>query len=137
MLYSPENRLFNNISYNMLVDIWQLHCLTWARKYRLEAPFKDDNVNSSIKTSNFETFGLHFSKTIHKIPPFDLFLLVWVSKQWLKNVLASPFNQKCHFCTQASKSNVTLSQALRLKSLQCFTWTSLSDDRCFYLYTRK
>ena len=91
MLYSPENRLFYNISYNMLVDIWQLHCLTLARKYRLEAPFKDDNVNSLIKTSNFETFGLYFSKTIHKISPFDLFLLVGVSKQWLKKRFGFPF----------------------------------------------
>ena len=59
----------------MLVDIWQLHCLTWVRKNRLETPFKGDNVNSSIKTSHFETFGLYLSKKIHIISPFVLFFL--------------------------------------------------------------
>ena len=89
MLCSSENLLFNNIDRNMLVDICQLHCLTWVRKYRLETPLKGDNVNSSIKTSNFETFGLYFSKKIHKISPFFFFcffFLVLVSSQWLKNV---------------------------------------------------
>ena len=50
----------------------------------IRSTVKVDDVNSLIKTSNFETFGLYFSKTIHKISPFDFFLLVWVSKQWLK-----------------------------------------------------
>ena len=75
MLCSRENLLFNNIGRNMLVDICQLHCLTWVRKYRLETPFKGDNINSTIKTSNFKTFGLYFSKKIHKISPFVLFFL--------------------------------------------------------------
>ena len=75
MLCSREDFLFNKIGHNMLVDICQLHCLTWVRKYRLETPFKSDNVNSSIKTSNFETFGLYFFKKIHKISEFVLFFL--------------------------------------------------------------
>ena len=75
MLCSPENILFNNIGHNMLVDIRQLHCLTWVRKYRLETPFKGDYVNSWIKTSNFENFGLYFSKKNYKISPFVLFFL--------------------------------------------------------------
>ena len=77
MLCSRENLLFNNIGHNMLVDIWKLHCLTWVRKYHLETPFKGNNVKSLIKTSNFETFGLYFSKKIHEILPFVLFFLVF------------------------------------------------------------
>ena len=136
MLCSCRNLLFNNIGLNMLVDICQLHCITWVRKYRLETPIKGNNVNASIKTSNFETCGLNFSKTIHKISPF-FFFLVLVNSQWLKTFWASPYNQKCPFCTLASKSNVTLTQALRLKILQSFTWKSLSGDLRFYLYTRQ
>ena len=54
-----------------------------------------------------------------------------------KKVWASPSNQKCPFCTLASKLNVKLAQALRLKILQYFIWKSLSDDRRFYLHARK
>ena len=75
ILCSRENLLFNIIGHYMLVDILQLHCLMWVRIYRLETPFKGDNVNSSIKTSNFETFGPYFSKKIDKISPFLLFFL--------------------------------------------------------------
>ena len=75
MLCGRKNLVFNNIGHNMLVDICQLHCLTWVRKYRLETPFEGDNVDSSIKTSTFETLGLYFSKKIHKISPFVLFFL--------------------------------------------------------------
>ena len=137
MLCSRENFLFNNIGHNMFVDILQLDCLTWVRKYRLETPFNGDNVNSSIKTSNFETFCLYFLKKIHKISPFVLFFLILVSRQWLKKVWASLYNQKYPSYALASKSNVTLSQALRLKILQSFTRKSLSGNRRFYLYTRK
>ena len=80
MLCSRENLLFNNIGHNMLVDIRQLNCLTWVRKYRLETPYKGDNVNSSIKTSNFESFCLYFSKKIHKISPFVLIFLGFSEK---------------------------------------------------------
>ena len=137
MLCSRGNLLFNNIGHNLLVDILQLHCLKWIRKYRLEMPFKGDYLNSSIKTSNSKTFGLYFSKKFTKFHRLFVFSLVLVSKQWLKNVWTSPYNQKCHFCTVASNSNVTLYKALRLKILQSFTWKSLSGDWRFYLYTRK
>ena len=80
MLCSRENLLFNNIGHNMLVDIWQQHCLMWVRKYRLETPYKGDNVKSPIKAANFVTFGLNFSKKIHKISPFVLFFLGFSEK---------------------------------------------------------
>ena len=80
MLCSHENLLFNNIGHNMMVDNRQLHYLTWVRKYLLETLFKGDNVNSSIKTSNYETFGLYFLKKIHKISPFVLFFLGFSEK---------------------------------------------------------
>ena len=118
MLRSRENLLFNNIDHNMLLDICQLHCLTWIRKYRLETSYKGDNVNSSIKTSISKLLVFISRRKFTKFHRLFCFFLVLAGSQWLKKVWASPYNQKCPFCTLASKSNVTLIQALRLKILQ-------------------
>ena len=98
-----------------------------------------DNMDETVlSSSNFETFGLYFSKKINKISPFVLlFFLVLGSSQWLKRFGPPLIIRNALFYILASKSNVTLSQALRLNSLQSFTWKSLSGDRRFYLYTRK
>ena len=103
-----------------------------------EIRFKGDKVNSPIKRQNSKILvfiSRRKLKTNHRL--FCFVFLVLVSKQWFKKVWASPHNQKCPFCTLASKSNVTLAQALRLKILQYFTWKSLSGDRRLYLHARK
>ena len=65
MLCSHENLLFNNIGDNMLVDIGQLHCFKWVRKYPLEKPFKCDNVSRNFwslfsREENLQNFSVCF-----------------------------------------------------------------------------
>ena len=59
--YSHEDVLFNIIFLNVLEGIKQFHLSMWFKKNRLETPFKGDNVNALIKTSNCENLVLYFS----------------------------------------------------------------------------
>ena len=90
-----------------------------------------DNVNSSIKRRK----NLVFISRRKFRRLFCVFLLL-VSKQCLKEVWDFPNNQKCPFCTLASKPNLTLTLALHLNILQSFTYKSLSDNWYFYLHAR-
>ena len=89
VLCSREYLLFNNIGHTMLEDIKQLHLLSRVKKYRLETPFKGDNVNSPIKRQ-ISKKNLYFSKKNQKISLFVLLFLVLVSKQWLENGFGFP-----------------------------------------------
>ena len=59
--YSREDVSFNIIFLNVLESIIQFHLSMWFKKIRLETPFKGDNVNAIIKTSNCENLVLYFS----------------------------------------------------------------------------
>ena len=61
VLYSHEDVLFNIIFLNVLEGIIQFHLSMWFKKTRLETPFKGDNVNALIETSNCEKLVLYFS----------------------------------------------------------------------------
>ena len=61
VLYSHEDVLFNIIFLNVLEGIIQFHLSLWFKKTQLETPFKDDNVNALIETSNCEKLVLYFS----------------------------------------------------------------------------
>ena len=113
VLYSHETVSFNIIFLNVLERIIQFHLSMWFRKKRLETTFKGDNVKSLIKTSNCENLVLYFSKTIQKIAAFAMLFLVSVTKHSLKNVLASPNDQKYQRYLLALKINVTLAWPLR------------------------
>ena len=54
----------------MLEGIKQLYLLMWFKKYRLEIPFKGDNVKALIKTSNCENLVPYFSKISQQIAAF-------------------------------------------------------------------
>ena len=53
-----EDVSFNCICLNMLEGIKQFFLLMWFKKTRLETPFKGNNVNALVKTSNFENLVL-------------------------------------------------------------------------------
>ena len=98
-----------------------------------EIPIRKSSIKCQIsKTLVFISRGK--LRIFHRL---FCFFMVSASKQRLKKDWAFARNQKCPFCTLASKSNATLAQALRLKILQSFTRKSLSGDRRFYLRARK
>ena len=57
---------------------------------RLETPFKGDNLNALLKTSNFEKFDLYLSEKFQKISAFAMLFLFSVTKQSLENVFGFP-----------------------------------------------
>ena len=61
VLYSHEEFSFNIIFLSVMEGIIQFHLSMWFKKYRLETPFKGDNVKALIKTSNCENLVLYFS----------------------------------------------------------------------------
>ena len=109
VLYSHEDVSFNIIFLNVLEGIIQFHLSMWLNKNRLETPFKGDNVNALIKTSNCENLVLYFSWTFQKITAFLCFFF-WF--QCLKMFLGSPNDQKYPRYQLALKLNVTLARPL-------------------------
>ena len=108
MLCSLEVVSFNIICLNALEGIKQLYFLMWFMKYRLEIPFKGDNVKALIKTSNNENLVLYISRKCQQIAPFAvLFGFQWQNNS-LKMVWASPNDLKCPQYPLVLKSNVTL-----------------------------
>ena len=57
---SSKDVLFNIICLNVLEGIKQFYLLTWFKKTLLETPFKGDNVNALVKTSNCKNLVLYF-----------------------------------------------------------------------------
>ena len=92
----------------------------WFKKKRLETPFKGDDANALIKTSNCENLVLYFSETVKKIAVFAMLFWFSVIKQSLKNGLASPNDQKYTRYPLALNFNVTLARPLRLVILYFF-----------------
>ena len=69
---SSEDDSFNIICLNVLENIKQFCLLMWFKKTRLKTPFKDDNVNALVKTSNCENLVLYFSEKLQKIGAFAM-----------------------------------------------------------------
>ena len=69
---SSENVSLNSICLNVLEGIKQFYLLMWFKKTRLETPFKCDNVNTLVKTSNCENLVLYFCEKVHKIAAFAI-----------------------------------------------------------------
>ena len=75
----------------MLEGIKKFYLLLWFKKYRLETPFKGDNVKALIKTSNCENLIRYFSEKVQTIAAFSmLFFGFSVTKQSLGNDFVSP-----------------------------------------------
>ena len=77
LVHCSENVSFNSICLNVLEGIKQFYLLMWLKKTRLETPFKGDNVNALVKTSNCENLVLSFSDKIKKITSFAMLFLVF------------------------------------------------------------
>ena len=90
MLYSLEYVSFNIICLNVLEGTVQLYFSIWFKKIRRETPFKGDNVNTLIKTSNCEKLVLYFSEKVQKIAAFAMLFWFSVTKQSLENVFGFP-----------------------------------------------
>ena len=69
---SSEDVSFNSICLNVLEGIKQLYFLMWFKKPRLEIPFKGDNINTLVKTSNCENLVLYFPEKVQKIAAFAM-----------------------------------------------------------------
>ena len=74
---SSEDVSFKSICLNVLEGIKQFDLLMWLKKTRLETPFKGDNVNALVKTSNCESLVLYFFENVQKVAAF--FMLFWFS----------------------------------------------------------
>ena len=85
-----------------------------VKKTRLETPFKDNNVNALVKTSNCENLVLYFSEKVQKIAAFAKLFWFSVKKQSFENISASPNDQKYPRFQLVLKLNVTLARPLRL-----------------------
>ena len=73
VLYSHVDVSFNIICLNVLEGTKQFYLLIWFKKYRLETPFKGDNVKTLLKTSNGENLVLYFSEKVQKFAAFAMF----------------------------------------------------------------
>ena len=73
MLCSHEDVSFNSMCLIVLEGIKQLNLYIRFKKTRLETPFKGDNVNTLIKTSNCENLVLYFSEKVREIAAFAMF----------------------------------------------------------------
>ena len=113
---SSEDVSFNSISLNVLEGIKQVYLLMWFKKTRLETPFKGDNVNALVKTSNCENLFLYFPEKVQKIAAFAMFFWFSVTKQSFENGFGFPQRSeiptfpaslkiKRHFSTAAALGN--------------------------------
>ena len=74
----------------MLEGLTKFYLLTWLRKNRLVIPFKGDNVNALIETSNCENLVLYFAENFQKIATFAMLFWCSVTKQSLENGFGDP-----------------------------------------------
>ena len=74
----------------MLEGINQFYMLMWFKKTRLETPFKGDNVNALLKTSNCDNLVLYFSEKVQKIAAFAMLFRFSVTKQPYENGFGFP-----------------------------------------------
>ena len=108
VLYSHEDLSFNIICLIVFEDIKEFYLLLWFKKNRLETPFKVDDVNALIKTSNCENLFPYFSGKVQKLQHLLCFFGFQGPNNRLKLVLASPNDQKYHPFPLVLKLNVTL-----------------------------
>ena len=90
VLCSHEDVSFNIIFLNTLEGIKQFYLSMWFTKNRPETPFKGDNVQALIKTSNCEKLVRYFSEKSKKIGAFAILFWFSVTKQSLENVFGFP-----------------------------------------------
>ena len=74
----------------LFVGLKQFYLSIWLKKRRLENPFRGDNLNTVIKTSNCENLVLYFSEKIQKIAALFMLLRFSVTKQSLENGFSFP-----------------------------------------------
>ena len=90
MLCSCEDVLFNIICLNVVLEgIKQFYFLMWFKK-RLETPYKDNNIEALIKTSNYENLVHYFSDKVQKISAFAMLFWFSVTNQSLENGFGFP-----------------------------------------------
>ena len=82
---SSEDVSFNSICLNVLEGIKQFYLLMCFKKTRLETPFKGDNVEALVKTSNCENLVLCFSGKVQKFAAFSMLFWFSVTKQSFEN----------------------------------------------------
>ena len=87
---SSEDVPFNIIFLNVLEGIKQFYLLMWFKKTRLETPFKGDNVQTLVKTSNCENLVLYFSEKDQKSAAFAMLFWFPVTKQSFENGFGFP-----------------------------------------------
>ena len=87
---SSEDVSLNIICLNVLEGIIQFYMLMWFKKTRLETPFKGDNVNALLKTSNCDSLVLYFSEKVQKIAAFAMLFWFSVTKQSFENGFGFP-----------------------------------------------
>ena len=101
---------------NVLEGIVQFYLLIRVKKTRLETPFKGDNVNALVKTSNCGNLVLYFSEKVQKIAAFAMLIWFSVTKQSFENgfgfpqvseipTLPASLDIKRHFSTTAAFGN--------------------------------
>ena len=74
----------------LFVGLKQFYLSIWLKKRRLENPFRGDDLNTVIKTSNCENLVLYFSEKIQKIAALFMLLRFSVTKQSLENGFSFP-----------------------------------------------
>ena len=109
---SSEDVSFNSFCLNLSEGIKQFYLLMWFMKIRQETPFKGDNVNALVKTSNCEKLVLYFSERVQKIAAFAMHFWFSVTKQSLIMVSVSPNDQKYPRYPLVLKLNVFLARPL-------------------------
>ena len=82
---SSEDAVCTIICLSVLEGIMQFYLLIRVKKTRLETPFKGDNVNVLVKTSNCENLVLYFSEKVQKIAAFVMLCWFSVTKQSFEN----------------------------------------------------
>ena len=97
---SSKDVSFNSVCLNILKyvlkrvsnlkGIKQFYLLMWFKKTGLETPFKVDNVNAVVKTSNCENLVLYFSEKVLKIAAFAMLFGFPVTKHSFQNGFGFP-----------------------------------------------
>ena len=68
----------------------KFYLLMSFKKTRLKTPFKGDNVNALVKTSNCEILVLYFSEKVQKMAESAMLFWFSVTKQSFENGIGSP-----------------------------------------------
>ena len=95
MLCSREDAKFGNICLNKFEGIKSLNFKMWFKKYRLETPFKCDNVKVLIKRQIVQNWCFISRRKNNIFQHFVLLFCFQRPNNHLEMVLAPPYDQKC------------------------------------------